>query len=102
MDKDQFIKNLKIIVVVALIIGVLGAILFLVSGFAVVWQAMAATVISIFLSILVILFMALSVYLWIKNLLLKRELERTKTELDRCKGELNRFRRELEKTPENP
>jgi hypothetical protein len=102
MDRDQFIKSLKIILVMALLIGVIGAILFLVYGFTVIWQAMAATVITIFLSIVVILFIILSIYLWIKNLLLKRELKGTKTELNRCKKELKRFRTELEKTPRNP
>ncbi|MCE7698813.1 MAG: hypothetical protein K8E24_008290 [Methanobacterium paludis] len=75
MDGDQLVKNLKIVAIMALIIGVLGAVLYLIYGLTVIWQTMAAGIITGFLSLIVILFIVLSIYLWIKNLLLKKDLK---------------------------
>lgn len=97
MQRDVLIKNLKIIVVAALIIGLIGAVLFLFYGFTIIWQAMAATIISIFLSIVTILFILTSVYLWIKNLLLKREIDRYKEEIQRFRTKLKEYDAELKK-----
>ncbi len=92
--ENNLIKNLKIIVISAFIIALIGAILFLVYSFTIVWQAIAATIVTIFLSILVILFIILAAYLWIKMIMLKRELNkyiievrRLKVELKKCKNE---------------
>lgn len=95
MQRDGLLKNLKIIVIFALIISLIGAVLFLVYGFAFMWQAMAATIITIFLSIMVILLIALSIYLWIKYMLIKRDINRCKEELQRCGKELEKCKVEL-------
>jgi predicted PurR-regulated permease PerM len=88
VESSELIRNLKIVVILALIIGVLGTILYLIYGLTILWQAMAAGIITGFLSILLILFIAISVYLWAKNMLLKRELNRYKEELKFCKAKL--------------
>ena len=44
MQRDGLFKNLKIIVIFALIICLIGAVLFLIYGFAFMWQVMAATI----------------------------------------------------------
>jgi hypothetical protein len=90
MESNELIRNLKIVVIAALIIGVIGTIIYLIYGFTILWTAMAAGIITGFLSLLVILFLALSIYLWSKNLLLKRDLKRYKTELQYCKAELKK------------
>jgi hypothetical protein len=90
MESNELIRNLKIVVIAALIIGVIGTIIYLIYGFTILWTAMAAGIITGFLSLLVILFLALSIYLWSKNLFLKRDLKRYKTELQYCKAELKK------------
>jgi hypothetical protein len=92
MESNELIRNLKIIVIVTLIIGAIGAILYLIYGFTILWTAMAAGIITGFLSLLVIVFLALSIYLWTRNLLLKRDLKKYKTELHYCKAELKKMR----------
>ena len=91
MDSNDLIKNLKIIVIIALIIAVIGAVLYLLYGLALVWQAIAAGIISGLLFLLVIVFIVISVYLWTRNYLLKRELKRYKTELGYCRTELAKY-----------
>lgn len=93
MESNELIRNLKIVVIAALIIGVIGAIIYLIYGFTILWTAMAAGIITGFLSLLVILFVAISIYLWTKNLLLKRDLKKIKTELQYCKAELKKMRK---------
>ncbi|WP_321422398.1 hypothetical protein [uncultured Methanobacterium sp.] len=81
METEQLLKTLKIVVVLALIIGVIGALFYLVYGFTILWQAMAAGIITGFLLILVIIFLGLAIYLWLKLVLLKRELGKCREEL---------------------
>ncbi len=87
-------KNLKIIVILAFIITLIGSVLFLIYSLTIVWQAIAATIVALFLSLLVILFVILAVYLWIKILILRRELKAYKMESDRLKVELQKCRNE--------
>jgi len=97
MAKDEFIRNLKIILIVAMIIAVLSAILYVIYGLALVWQAIAAGIITGFLFILVIIFIIISIYLWTKILLLKRDLRKNQVELGYCRAELNKLKNSIEK-----
>jgi CHASE3 domain sensor protein len=97
VDSNELIRNLKIIVIIAVIIGVVGAVLYLIYGFAIIWQAMAAAIITGFLSILIIIFVVVSIYLWTKNLLLKRDLRKNQMELRHCRAELNKIKNSIEK-----
>ena len=85
-------KNLKIIVILSFIIALIVAVLFLIYSFTIVWQAIAATIVALFLSLLVILFIIVAVYLWIKILILRRELNVYKMESNRLKVELQKCR----------
>jgi len=91
MNSNNLIKNLKIIVIIALIMAVIGAVLYLLYGLALVWQAIAAGIISGLLFLLVIVFIIISVYLWTRNYLLKIELKRSQTELRYCRTELAKY-----------
>jgi hypothetical protein len=82
METEQLLKTLKIVVILALIIGVIGALFYLVYGFTILWQAMAAGIITGFLLILVFVFLCLAIYLWLKLVLLKRELGKCREELE--------------------
>lgn len=95
MERDELFKKIKIIVVIVLIIGLVGAIIFLIYGFALIWQAMAASVIIIFLAIITVLFLFISIYLGIKNLILKRELDKQKKEIERISHNLKNCNRRL-------
>ena len=81
METEQLFKILKIVIILTLIIGVIGAVFYLVYGFTILWQAMAASIITGFLLILVFVFLALAVYLWLKLMLMKRELGKCRLEL---------------------
>ncbi|MEN6591986.1 MAG: hypothetical protein ABFC12_01930 [Methanobacterium sp.] len=95
MVDDELLKKIKLVIIIALIIGVIGAVIFLVYGFALMWQAMAATVMIIFLAIATILFLALSIYLWIKNWMLKKELDKQWKELEKVSHNLKNCNRRL-------
>ena len=82
METEQLLKTLKIVVILTLIIGVIGALFYLVYGFTILWQAMAAGIITGFLLILVFVFLGLAIYLWLKLVLLKRELGKCREELE--------------------
>ena len=97
MVNNELIRNLKIIVIIALIIAVVAAVLYLIYGLALVWQAIAAGIITGLLSILVIIFIVVSIYLWVKNLLLKRDLKKNQIELGYCRAELNKIKNSIEK-----
>lgn len=75
MEKDELLRTLKIIVILAIIIGVIGAIFYLIYGFTILWQAMAAGIITGFLLIMVLIFLFLAIYFWLRLLFLKRELK---------------------------
>ena len=90
MRSDEIIRNLKIVVLIAIVVAVVGAILYLIYGFTILWQAIAAAIITGFLSLLVLIFLVVSIYLWTKNLLLKRDLRRYEMELKVCREELKK------------
>ena len=96
MDSNDLVKNLKIIVIIALVVAMIGAVLYLLYGLALVWQAIAAGIISGLLFLMVIVFIVISVYLWTRNYLLKRELTRYQTELRYCRNELAKFEKRAE------
>jgi hypothetical protein len=81
METEQLFKTLKLVLIVALILGVIGAVFYLVYGFTILWQAMAAGIITGFLLILMFIFLSLAVYLWLKLMLMKRELVKCRKEL---------------------
>ena len=90
MRTDELARNLRMILIIAVIVAIVGSILYLIYGFTILWQAMAAGIITGFLSILVIIFIAISIYLWTKNLLIKRQLKRYEMELMQCRAELKK------------
>jgi hypothetical protein len=98
MDNTDFIRNLKIIVIIALILAVIGAVLYILYGLALVWQAIAAGIITGLLSLIVIIFIVISIYLWTRNYLLKRELDRYKNELQYCRAELVKYQEKNRKS----
>ena len=93
METEQLFKTLKLVLIVALILGVIGAVFYLVYGFTILWQAMAAGIITGFLLILMFIFLSLAVYLWLKLMLMKRELVK-------CRKELMAMSRKLAKDDE--
>ena len=97
MVNNELIRNLKIIVIITLIISILAALLYLIYGLALVWQAIAAGMITGLLSILVIVFIVISIYLWVKNLMLKRDLRKNQMELGYCRAELNKIKNSIKK-----
>jgi hypothetical protein len=54
------------------------------------WQTFAAGITISFLLIIIVLIALLAIYLWIRTLLNKRELNRLKNELEQAKIELKR------------
>ncbi|MDD1775566.1 MAG: hypothetical protein LUQ24_08555 [Methanobacterium sp.] len=88
MKKEEMFGRLKLIVIIALVIGMVGAVSFLIYGFTFIWQAMAATMMSILLAIMAVFFILLSIYLWIKNFMIKREYKRVEEENERLRRNL--------------
>lgn len=87
MERDQLLKTLKIVIIIAVILGAIGAVFYLVYGLTLLWQAMAAGIITGFLLILVLILLALAIYLYLKMLLLRRELGKCRKQLDKMANE---------------
>lgn len=81
METEQLVKTLKIVVILAVIIGAIGAVFYLVYGFTILWQAMAAGIITGFLIVLVFILLVLAIYFYLKLLLIRRELKKCREEL---------------------
>lgn len=92
---DDRLRILRIVVIIALIIGILVALFYLVYSFSLFWQAFAAGITIGILLIIIFVLIVTAIYLWIKNLLIKRELSRKSNELEQTKIELNRCRAKL-------
>jgi len=90
MRSDEIVRNLKIVVLIAVALAIVGAVLYLIYGFTILWQAMAAAIITGFLSLMVLIFVVVSIYLWTRNLLLKRDIKRYEMELKYCREELKK------------
>lgn len=82
--------KLRLVLILAIVLAVVAALLYLVYGFALVWQALASGIIIGFLCIVIIILIGVSIYLWTRNFLLKRELKRTEMELRDCKAQLRK------------
>jgi len=95
MEKNELFNRIKLFFLIALIIVVVGLVIYLIYGFALLWQAMAASVMVIIMSILAIIFLGLSIYLWIKNWMLKRELVKQLDELEKVSTKLKNCNRRL-------
>ena len=98
------LRILRIIIIIAVIIAILGALAYFIYGFSLFWATFAAGITIGLLLIIILALLILSIYLWIRTLLLKREvkryqsnLEHAKIELDACKSKI----RELESEKDN-
>ena len=85
-------RNMKILLVLIFIVAVTGAALYIIYGLAIIWQTFAATIIIGFLSIILLLLTILSIYLWTRNLIFKRDLRKCQEELNRTKEELKQYK----------
>lgn len=90
MRKDELVAKLRLVLILVIVLAVVAALLYLVYGFALVWQALASGIIIGLLCILIIILIGLSIYLWTKNFLLKRELKRSEMELMQCRAQLKK------------
>ncbi|NYB51642.1 MAG: hypothetical protein HVN35_03620 [Methanobacteriaceae archaeon] len=81
MERDELVKTLKIVVILAVIMGAIGAVFYLVYGFTILWQAMAAGIITGFLVLLVFILLVLAIYFYLKLFLIRRELKKCREEL---------------------
>jgi membrane protein implicated in regulation of membrane protease activity len=92
---DDRLKTLKIAAVIALVIGILAVLFYVVYSFSLFWQAFAAGVTISILLIIILVLLVLIVYLWLKNFLLKREFNKQETKLEQIKIELSRCKTRL-------
>lgn len=92
---NDHLKTLRIAAIIALVIGILAALFYIVYSFSLFWQAFAAGITISILLIIIFVLLVLAVYLWIKNFLLKRELKKQETKLEQVKMELNRYKTQL-------
>ena len=98
MSEDYF-KTLKIVAIIAVLIGIIAAITYFIYGFGLFWATFAAGITIGLLMIIIIALLILSIYFWVRTFLLKREIKNYKNKLEyleielaRCKSELNRKR----------
>lgn len=95
METYELFNRIKLVVIIALIVGLLGVVTYLIYGFTFMWHVLAATLINIFLGVVAILFLFTSIYLGIKNLMLNRELDKKQKEIERISHNLKNCNRRL-------
>lgn len=83
METEQLKKTLKIVIVLAVIIGAIGAFFYLIYGFTILWQAMATGIVTGFLLILVLVLLVLAIYFYLKILLIRRNLAKCREKLEK-------------------
>lgn len=83
METEQLKKTLKIVIVLAVIIGAIGAFFYLIYGFTILWQAMATGIVTGFLLILVFVLLVLAIYFYLKILLIRRDLAKCREKLEK-------------------
>lgn len=96
MNNQELKRTFTIVLVVAVVLGFLAAALYLLYGFALVWQAIAAGVAIGILLIFVLLLLAIAIYLWIRLLWLRREFRKCEDQNLFLRRELKRYKAELE------
>ncbi|MEN6328934.1 MAG: hypothetical protein ABFC91_01400 [Methanobacteriaceae archaeon] len=89
--------KLKLVGIAVLILAGLAALLYLVYGLTLIWQGMAAGVTIGFLLIVLFLVTLLAIYLWIRTLLLKRELSKCQDRVEELERRLKS--RDADKKP---
>jgi membrane protein implicated in regulation of membrane protease activity len=90
MRRDEMMARLRLVLILAIVLVLVAALLYLVYGFALVWQALASGIIIAILCILIIVLIGVSIFLWTKNFLMKRELKRSEMELAQCRAQLKK------------
>jgi len=84
------VAKLRLVLILAIVLAVVAALLYLVYGFALVWQALASGIIIGFLCLIIIILIGISIYLWTRNFLIKRELKKSEMELIACRAQLKK------------
>ncbi|HEY0196614.1 MAG TPA: hypothetical protein VGC02_03470 [Methanobacterium sp.] len=97
METYELFNRIKLVVIIALIVGFLGVVTYLIYGFTFMWQVIVTTLINIFLGVVAILFLFASIYLGIKILMLNRELDKQQKEIERISHNLKNCNRRLRK-----
>lgn len=86
---EEIVKTLKLVLILALIFGFIGAVLFFGYGFSIIWQGLAAGIIIGFLSMACILLVILASYLLVRTIFIQRELKKIQLELRKAYKELD-------------
>jgi hypothetical protein len=89
-----------LVLILAIVLAVVAAILYLVYGFALAWQALASGIIIGFLCLVIIILIGVLIYLGTRNFLIKRELKRSEMELKECRAQLKKAVAYKEENPE--
>lgn len=93
--KENQLKMLKIILIIAVVFGILAASIYGIYAFSLFWQTFAAGITISLLFIILIIILLLAIYLWVRNLLVKRELNKCKNDLEMARIELKRCESKL-------
>lgn len=89
---DDRLKNLKIVVIIAVVLGLLAALAYAIYSFTLLWATFAAGITIGLLLIIVLVLLVLTIYFWIRTLLYKREITRYENKLEQINMELSRCR----------
>jgi len=94
MDEDR-LKTLKIVVLIAVVLGLLAALGYAFYSFTLLWATFAAGITIGLLLILILILLILAIYFWIRMFLFKREVKKYENQLEQVNMELNRCRSQL-------
>jgi uncharacterized membrane protein YqjE len=84
------LRMLKIILITIAVFCLLAALFYGIYTFSLFWQTFAAGITISFLLIILVILCLLTIYLGIRNFLLKKELEKNRNKLNQLKFELER------------
>jgi membrane protein implicated in regulation of membrane protease activity len=98
--EEKTLRTIKIILILVGVMAVMTLVLYGVYAFSLLWQTFAAGITISFLLIIIVLIALMAVYLWIRNLLIKRELNKYKNDLENLKIQLKRCESKLDQNQE--
>ena len=99
---ERDLRILRIVVIIAVIIGFLAIITFAFFGFGLFTTAFVYGLAIWLLIIIILALIILAIYLWVRTFLLKREVKKLETRLEQAEIELNNCRSQLRQFKNEP
>ena len=95
MDSEELKRTLTIVLVVAVVLGLIAGVMYLLFGLTLVVQAISFGITFLILMLIILALTIISLYLWIKLIWRGRDLKKYEKEIINLKEELEKYKAQL-------